>query len=954
MLGRSLSFGSRGADVVTLQNFLIGQSLLAAGNNTGYFGKLTQSAIQKLQCQRGIVCSGSPSSTGYGAVGPRTRSAIAAACEPPRPLPTPLGGGAPQPPSSPTLPAGPLAVQSEIYVSLSGNDGNGGTLAAPVRTMERAQERVRELRSQTTADITVNLRGGTYYLSQTLVFAANDGGGVTQRITYRSYPGERAIISGGTPITNWTPIGGGIYRSSAPGLSFRQLYAPEQYARTERARYPDPANNGYFRVTEYRLADASCPASASAPSRGKKLLSLHLEPAAFTTPASVASSFAGAEAVILKSFDQSRIFADQVRFANDGTGDLFPTSASAIAEGCNHPWLQLLPTHMPGYRLYFENELTFLNRPGEWVLDGAVLYYMPHAQSELPDMVAPRLERLITVNGASYLSFSDLEFRHTTWNDPSTEGYIGGAAGFNGKCLSYFSDPCMVPGGIVIESGNNVSIKKSTIAQFGASGIVVKGGTSNITIAENVIEDMAGGGVIVPTFFPAYGVPTLSTDGLKVENNLIQGTGIDYDVPAIFVAHSLKSSISHNTIRFASYIGLHLGWFFGDQQEPIPPGSDSVVRSNDISDVMLTYHDGGGIYTLNGIKGLVIAGNYIHDFRHIKSPYYWTYAHMGLYFDLLTDGVRAIDNLIKNVSEGFYLQIESGGVATNNTVTGLHLVNVDEVIPTPYESAMRAEALKPQVNNVIQDDRIDQPQIASAAGMSSTVRALWSTDLAKTRDSFFPVRVTAIQQSPSVFATQPIEGQMITAGEILAIAWQNTNAPAGSEVSLFAVNAMTNSSTPIDLSTASGSYQWSVPATLAPANYFIHINLYKRRDPNTLYATAKSGTFTIRAVVSVGPASIEVSGPQTGTNVGQGKPLTIVWQSINPPAGSAVSLWLVHDQNGTLAPIDIVPTTGSYSWSIPVSAPIASGYYIQGNLYKFGDPNVVYSTTKSAAFTVTE
>lgn len=73
---RTLSFGARGQDVIELQNTLIAQGDLATGNNTGYFGRLTQVAVQKFQCRTNIICSGSPSTTGYGTVGPRTRAKI--------------------------------------------------------------------------------------------------------------------------------------------------------------------------------------------------------------------------------------------------------------------------------------------------------------------------------------------------------------------------------------------------------------------------------------------------------------------------------------------------------------------------------------------------------------------------------------------------------------------------------------------------------------------------------------------------------------------------------------------------------------------------------------------------------------------------------------------------------------------------------------------------------------
>jgi len=87
VLSRNLSFGSRGEDVTRLQQFLIRQNLLSTGNATGYFGPLTQSAVQKFQATRGIVSSGTPSTTGWGAVGPRTRDALAGSTGP-----TPISG----------------------------------------------------------------------------------------------------------------------------------------------------------------------------------------------------------------------------------------------------------------------------------------------------------------------------------------------------------------------------------------------------------------------------------------------------------------------------------------------------------------------------------------------------------------------------------------------------------------------------------------------------------------------------------------------------------------------------------------------------------------------------------------------------------------------------------------------------------------------------------------------
>lgn len=73
----SLDIGSTGSNVTQLQTYLAtNASIYPSGLVTGYFGPLTQAAVQRFQAAQGIISSGSPSTTGYGRVGPRTMAAI--------------------------------------------------------------------------------------------------------------------------------------------------------------------------------------------------------------------------------------------------------------------------------------------------------------------------------------------------------------------------------------------------------------------------------------------------------------------------------------------------------------------------------------------------------------------------------------------------------------------------------------------------------------------------------------------------------------------------------------------------------------------------------------------------------------------------------------------------------------------------------------------------------------
>ena len=77
---RPLSQGSRGDDVLQLQQFLVSHEALSPDGKTGFFGPLTEAAVQKWQSAHGVVSSGSAESTGWGMVGSRTRMAILGIC----------------------------------------------------------------------------------------------------------------------------------------------------------------------------------------------------------------------------------------------------------------------------------------------------------------------------------------------------------------------------------------------------------------------------------------------------------------------------------------------------------------------------------------------------------------------------------------------------------------------------------------------------------------------------------------------------------------------------------------------------------------------------------------------------------------------------------------------------------------------------------------------------------
>jgi len=73
-LTSSLYRGLRNSQVQLLQNILIKTGYLGATSNTGYFGPLTEKAIQKFQCDNNLACGSA--NAGWGIVDGTTRDAL--------------------------------------------------------------------------------------------------------------------------------------------------------------------------------------------------------------------------------------------------------------------------------------------------------------------------------------------------------------------------------------------------------------------------------------------------------------------------------------------------------------------------------------------------------------------------------------------------------------------------------------------------------------------------------------------------------------------------------------------------------------------------------------------------------------------------------------------------------------------------------------------------------------
>ncbi len=87
--------------------------------------------------------------------------------------------------------------QTEFFVSPNGKDENNGSEESPFASLSRAKEVIKAYKvEKPDEEVTLVLKGGTYCLSEPLVFGSKESGSVERPYTIRAAEGERNWIGG--------------------------------------------------------------------------------------------------------------------------------------------------------------------------------------------------------------------------------------------------------------------------------------------------------------------------------------------------------------------------------------------------------------------------------------------------------------------------------------------------------------------------------------------------------------------------------------------------------------------------------------------------------------------------------------------------------------------------------------------------------------------------------------
>jgi hypothetical protein len=474
--------------------------------------------------------------------------------------------------------ASPCAQSICVFVAPTGDDAADGSEAQPFRTPGRAQLAVRDIiAAGMTADVLVYLRDGSYEMSSPLNLGPGDSASGGYTVTWASYPGERAALTGGHRIIGWTLHDSvkNIYQASvSAGWDFRQLYVNGAHA--QRTRGPDwPAG--------WTLDD---------------------------------TGFAGPGADLAGWQNPT-----DIEFVMNGpwlTNHCKVDSISAAHVTLQNPCFQNYTMYTLGYGASsltrIENAYELLNDPGDFYLDvhANVVYYIPRAGEDMQtaDVYAPDTEDLVVANGLSQVVFERLTFAHTNWllPDQNGVGYVDGWGG--GLATATAFEPIHSP--ISFTSSHDITIRHCLFTHIGSRALKLDK-VQNVSLLANRFVDNAAGAIDLGSMGAAN--PTDPADrnlNVVIRDNYIEG-GFEYDdTIEILVGYAASVTIDHNEVAGSGYDAVSVGndGVGPDLGAPSYQGSHQVTL-NYLHDFNQSYMDGGGIYTVGTQPGTTFNGNYL-------------------------------------------------------------------------------------------------------------------------------------------------------------------------------------------------------------------------------------------------------------------------------------------------------------------------------------------------------
>lgn len=531
----------------------------------------------------------------------------------------------------------PVMAESEnvkIFVSLSTGENGDGSRENPFKTLNEAKNAIRNMKESNNypdGGVTVMIREGNYYLSESFTLTAEDSGEDDAPVTWCAYPGEDVKFIGGAELklSDFTVLDdsfimskmdssthGKIYKVELNergvqeydklnvtghashytllyGITEGNLPVPELYYNGEvmpLAQYPDSGE--YMQIGDVVDSGDNMTAwyESTAPDKPKAP-----NPGTFKVDDERISRW--------KDADQAWVFG---YWQWDWSDQTMPIEKIDVEAKTIKPEIQSYYTITKGQRFYIYNLIEELTAPGEWFLDKntGILYIYPYDNNpESSILLGFSSNPVITIEGAKNIKIKDIE--------------VTGSR----NC------------GINISESENINLSYMSINKISGEGIIMRG--KNLTVEGCHIYTLGKKGI------DSYGgdFTTLEPSGNKMINNHIHDFGrIITTYEGAIRCNDVGATIKNNLIYDGTHLGLNI------------KGNDNIVEYNDIHDVLKTSSDMGAIYSgqLMTQRGNVFRYNAIHDLN-TSSSQTSTHSIIGIYLDDMYSGTSIYGNLLYNI-----------------------------------------------------------------------------------------------------------------------------------------------------------------------------------------------------------------------------------------------------------------------------------------------------------------
>ena len=534
-----------------------------------------------------------------------------------------------------------------FYVSLKGDDSGNGTIAKPFATFEAAQKAVRETRrSSPNTPVEVVVRGGVYFLEQTIEFTPDDSGIPAAPVVWKAADGEKVVLSGGRRLTGkWQKDRSGTWFTDIPQAKGwkRDVNEPENYSKK-------PTTPWNFRAI---FIDGKRAIRARFPNAGQE------NPFMYAV-SSTRDEVRVADGILKQSWgreDDAQInIVPRWRFFNQWNDVVGIDAGKSV--------INLGPRELhfeidKGSWFWIEGIKAELDMPGEWYLDHQEgrLYYKP-LDGKPPvnsEIIAPLLNRIFYLKGdveagshVKHISFRGFDFRHTTFTLGQIEARV------HTDCA------------VMFENAQHCSLTDSYFNNIGGYALWLHLDSRNNVFDNNKVENSGGGGVLMTGARLSYMDDTkIYTPGEKasrvfpilnrITRNTVEhcgkvryyGGGVHIDSRPASMAMEPGNYIAHNHFRDLSRNGIFL---FRNQ-------GGNVVEFNEIHDCMQTTIDGAAIHfaTMNRLAAPnFILDNYLYDiwgYEQLESGKPRRTLANGVFLDWATSNTAVRNNVIYNAGD---------------------------------------------------------------------------------------------------------------------------------------------------------------------------------------------------------------------------------------------------------------------------------------------------------------